>query len=91
MAEVVPADVTPWLAVIGKSLAYLCLEQARQRDPDRFRDVLKKVDFLMAIGLAEKDAAEAAGTNDKSVRELSAYYAKKSKRNAKPKKRRRSR
>jgi len=91
MAEVVPADATPWLAVIGKSLAYLCLEQARQRDPDRFKDVLKKVDFLMAIGLAEKDAAEAAGTNHKSVRDLRAYYAKKSNRNAKAKKRRRSR
>jgi hypothetical protein len=86
MADTVPADDSLWLAVIGKSLAYLCLEKARERDAGKFEDVLAKVDFLMGIGLAEKDAAEAAGTNHKSVRDLRAYYVKKSKKNGKAKK-----
>jgi hypothetical protein len=55
-------DAAPWLSVIAKSLAYLCLEKARERDAKKFEDVLAKVDFLMGIGLLEKDAAEAAGT-----------------------------
>ena len=80
MADTLPADATPWLAVIGKSLAFLCLEQARARDVKRFEDVLPKVDFLMGLGLSEKDAAEAAGSNHKSVRDLRAYHAKKKER-----------
>jgi len=84
----VPADATPWLAVIGRSMAYLCLEQEKQREPDKFKDVLPKVDFLMTMGLTEKDAAEVAGTNHKSVRDLRAYHAKKNA-NGKAKKRKR--
>jgi hypothetical protein len=87
MAEF-PADATPWLAVIGRSLAHLCLEQEKQREPNKFKDVLPKVDFLMAMGLTEKDAAEVAGTNHKSVRDLRAYYSKK-KANGKAQKKRR--
>ena len=41
-------DATPWLSVIGKSLAYLCLEKARERDTEKFADTLTKVDFLRA-------------------------------------------
>jgi hypothetical protein len=81
MADV-PNDGTPWLSVIGKSLAYLCLEKAREHDAKKFEDVLAKVDFLMGFGLPEKDAAEAAGTSHKSVRDLRAYYERKK---AKPK------
>ena len=72
-----PDDATPWLSVIGKSLAYLCLEKAREREAKKFDDVLARVDFLMGIGLSEKDAAEAAGTSHKSVRDLRAYYERK--------------
>lgn len=72
-----PTDATPWLSVIRKSLAYLCLEKARERDAKKFEDVLAKVDFLMGIGLSEKGAAEAAGTSHKSVRDLRAYYERK--------------
>jgi hypothetical protein len=77
MADTEPSEATPWLAVIGKSLAYLCLEKARERDPKKFDDVLAKVDFLMGLGLTEKDAADASDTNHKSVRDLRAYYERK--------------
>jgi hypothetical protein len=87
MAEL-PADATPWLAVIGRSVAYLCLEQEKRREPEKFKDVLAKVDFLMALGLTEKVAADVAGTNHKNVRDLRAYHARKS--NGKAKKKRRA-
>lgn len=77
MAEDMPADATAWLSVIGKSLAYLCLEKARERDAKKFEDVLTKVDFLQGLGLPEKDAAEAAGTSAKSVRDLRSYHGRK--------------
>jgi hypothetical protein len=86
----IPGDVTPWLSVIGKSLAYLCLEKARERDSKKFEDVLAKVDFLMGIGLTEKDAADAAGTTIQSVRVLRRHHRRKKERaNGKAKKKRR--
>ncbi len=89
--EAASAEAT-WLPVIGRALAYLCLEKARERDTKKFDDVLQKVDFLMALGLTEKDAAEASGSNHKSVRDLRAYHAKKKGRgNGKAKKTRRRR
>ncbi|ARQ00355.1 hypothetical protein CAK95_15675 [Pseudorhodoplanes sinuspersici] len=57
-----------WLSVIGKSLAYLCLKQAEQADPDRMSGVLAKVKFLMGLGLSQDDAAAAAGSTAQSVR-----------------------
>lgn len=38
-----------WLSVIGKCLAYLCLEQAKREDPDKFNTLPKKVEFLRGI------------------------------------------
>ena len=64
------AEEEVWLAVIGKSLAYLCLFQASASDPTKFRDVLAKVDFLEALGLPTKDASVAAGSSAASVAEL---------------------
>jgi hypothetical protein len=88
-----PADATPWLSVIGKSLAYLCLEKARERDAKKFEDTLTKVDFLQDLGLSEKDAAEAAGTSIQSVRVLRRHHGRKKERakNGKSKKNRASR
>lgn len=60
MAENENVDGGLWLSVIGKALAYLCLDRARERDPSKFGDVLNKVDFLLGLGLPKKDAAEAA-------------------------------
>lgn len=80
MAADVPTEATPWLSVIGKSLAYLCLEKARERDAKKFEDVLTKVDFLQGLGLSEKDAAEASGTTIQSVRVLRRHHGRKKER-----------
>ncbi|HMJ27294.1 MAG TPA: hypothetical protein VK512_01090 [Xanthobacteraceae bacterium] len=66
MAEETPDYVT-WLPVIGRSLAYLCLGKATETDPDKYKDVLAKVDFLEGLGLPTKNAAEAAGSTAASV------------------------
>jgi hypothetical protein len=70
MADNTSGDVTPWLAVIGKSLAYLCLSKAIEHQPDRFAEVLAKVEFLHGLGLSDKDSANAAGTTVESIRVL---------------------
>jgi hypothetical protein len=67
MAEKAPDYVT-WLPVIGRSLAYLCLQAARKNEPTKYKEVLEKVDFLESLGLPAKDAAEAAGSTAESVR-----------------------
>lgn len=69
MADQEDAQAT-WLPVIGKALAYLCLEQAQGREPEKFDSVLKRVKFLEGLGLSRDHAAEAAGSSAKSVRVL---------------------
>jgi hypothetical protein len=59
-----------WLSVIGRSLAYLCLEQAKKLEPQKFDTVAKKVDFLKDMGLPKDDAAYVAGSTPASVAEL---------------------
>jgi hypothetical protein len=59
-----------WLSVIGKCLAFLCLEQAKKQDPQKFDTVKKKVDFLKGMGLPKDAAAYAAGSTPASVAEL---------------------
>jgi hypothetical protein len=59
-----------WLPVIGRSLAYLCLNRAQQAKPDDFSNVLDKVKFLTNLGLPVADAAHIAGSNPASVRVL---------------------
>jgi hypothetical protein len=68
----VPNDVGEdlWLSVIGKSLSYLCLEQAKKLDPSKFDSVQKKVNFLLDIGLPKDAAAYVAGSTPASVAEL---------------------
>jgi hypothetical protein len=68
LAKVVSEDV--WLSVIGRSLAYLCLEQAKKLEPKKFDTVAKKVDFLKDMGLPKDDAAYVAGSSPASVAEL---------------------
>jgi hypothetical protein len=63
------ADAT-WLPVIGRSLAYLCLNRAQQAKPDDFSNVLDKVKFLTNLGLPAADAAHIAGSSPASVRVL---------------------
>lgn len=58
----------PWLEVIGKALAYLCVQQVAQNDPKRVPDVVAKVKFLEGIGLPTADAAQLLGTTANSVK-----------------------
>ena len=57
-----------WLEIIGKALAYLCVQQVAQNDPKRVPDVVAKVKFLEGIGLSTSDAAELLGTTANSVK-----------------------
>jgi hypothetical protein len=47
-----------WLAVIGKSLAFICLSEADLRD----KDLLPQATFLQGLGLSRADAAQMLGT-----------------------------
>lgn len=78
---------TDWLAVIGRTLSYLCLEHARKEDPEKFKTVQKKVDFLLDMGLPNAAAAYVAGSTPASVAELARRRADKGKKRAKKKKR----
>jgi hypothetical protein len=55
-----------WLAVIGRSLAFLCLGQADLRD----KGLVPQVKLLEALGLSRKEAAQLLNTTDKSLSEL---------------------
>lgn len=69
MAEENSAEAT-WLPVIGKALAYLCLQEAQKKEPKKFDTVLKRVKFLQGLGLSQGDAAHAAGSSAASVQVL---------------------
>lgn len=71
------AESKDWFAVIGKSLAYLCLQEAQRKDPKKFDSVLKQVKFLQKLGLSRKDAAEASGSSPHSVNVLHSRHKSK--------------
>ena len=79
-----------WLAVIGKSLAYLCLKQAEKAEPTKMSGLVAKVNFLRSLGLSQNAAAEAVGSSPASVAEMlrQARIKKGSKENASTKRRR---
>jgi hypothetical protein len=56
-----------WLAVIGKSLAYLCLKQAEKSEPTKMAGIMPKVNFLKGLGLSQAEAAKAVGSSADSV------------------------
>lgn len=62
-----------WLAVIGRSLAFLCLAQADLRD----KDLATQGQFLKSLGLLRKEAAALLGTSDASLKELFRLASKK--------------
>jgi hypothetical protein len=70
-------EETDWLAVIGRTLSYLCLEHAKKEAPEKFDTVAKKVDFLLDMGLPKDAAAYVAGSSPESVAKLVSYHAKK--------------
>jgi hypothetical protein len=59
-----------WLSVIGKALAYLCVNHVAQGDPDRVGNLLDKVKFLEGIGVPKGDAALILGSTAGSVATL---------------------
>lgn len=65
MAEEIKSD---WLEIIGKSLAFLCVQEISRNDPKRVPDLVAKVKFLESMGLSTKDAAGLMGTTANSVK-----------------------
>jgi hypothetical protein len=55
-----------WLAVIGRSLAYLCLHTVDMAD----EDLATKSNFLTSVGLPLRDAAVMLHSSEKSLAEL---------------------
>jgi hypothetical protein len=70
-----------WLPVIGKALAYFCLNNALEKHPEKYNTLLKRVRFLKGLGLSQADAAGAAGSSAKSITELTRQANKKKGRN----------
>ncbi len=62
-----------WLAVIGRSLAFLCLAQADLRD----KDLATQGRFLETLGMSRKDAAALLGTSYASLTVMLSRAAKK--------------
>lgn len=58
----------PWIEVLGKAAAYLCLAQVAKDDPKRVPDVVGKVQFLEGLGIPTADAAVMLGTTANSVK-----------------------
>jgi len=59
-------DSTAWLAVIGRSLAYLSLRNSELRD----KDLATQAALLISLGLGVEDSAKLLGTTEASLREL---------------------
>lgn len=78
-----------WTAVIARSLAYLCLEKAAEKDREKFKETLPRVDFLEALGLPARDAAIGAGSTLASVNELKRLRRNKKSNGKKPVKKKR--
>jgi hypothetical protein len=57
-----------WLRVVGKSLAYLCMQHVAKNEPKRVPDVVAKVRFLEGLGIPIADAAQLLGTTANSVK-----------------------
>jgi hypothetical protein len=56
-----------WLSVIGKALAYLCVQHVAENDPERVGNLLAKVKFLEGIGVPKADAALILGSSANSI------------------------
>ena len=55
-----------WLAVIGRSLAFMCLTDAELRD----KGIAPQARFLETLGLSRKDVALLLNTSERSITEL---------------------
>jgi len=68
-----------WLAVIAKSLTYLCLHQGDLRK----EDIATQAEFLTSLGLSNAEAAGIIGTTAGTVQVSLSKAKKKGKRRAK--------
>jgi len=59
-------ETSTWLAVIGRSLAFLCLAHADLRD----KDLATQGRFLETLGMSRRDAAALLGTSYASLTEM---------------------
>lgn len=59
-------DSNTWLAVIGRSLAFLCLAQADLRD----KDLATQGRLLETLGMSRREAAALLGTSYGSLNEM---------------------
>ncbi|MEQ1728689.1 MAG: hypothetical protein ABL982_09930 [Vicinamibacterales bacterium] len=59
-----PDQQTDWMAVIGRSLAFLCLSEADLRD----KELLPQANLLQALGLSRSDAAKLLDTTPDTLR-----------------------
>jgi len=66
-------ETNEWLAVIGRSLAFLCLAHADLRD----KELATQGKFLESLGLSRKEAAALLGTSYASLTELIRQASKK--------------
>jgi hypothetical protein len=64
----VAVEDSPWLEVVGKSLAFLCVTQLAKDDPKRVSDIVSKVKFLEGLGIPTADAAVMLGTTANSIK-----------------------
>ena len=79
-------DRHQWFAVIGRSLAFLCLAEADLRD----KDLATQGMFLEGLGIKRPDIAVMLGTSPKTLTEvLSRARSRKRRKHAKTKKARR--
>lgn len=70
-----------WLAVIGRSLAFLCLASADLRD----KDLADQARFLEGLGLSRKDCALLLDTTENSIAVVLSRKKRRSKRAKKDK------
>ncbi len=75
-------DENPWLGVIGRSLAFLCLKEAGLRE----ENIATQARFLETLGLSRKEAAQLLGTSGASLRVLLHVASKRKKKNGSEKK-----
>jgi len=61
-----PQDESDWQAIIGRSLAFLCLHYGELRTAT----LLEQAEFLARLGLPRKEAAVLLGTTDASLAEM---------------------
>ncbi len=62
-----------WQEIIGRSLAYLCLQSSDARD----KGLHEKAEFLEQLGLTRSDCAELLGTTTDSLKVLRGRAKKK--------------